>query len=60
VLPVFFHSATNDNVLFRKKAGAVDDGADGRGIISGMTEASKERARAALAGRTGDTDDEDD
>ncbi|KAF8469362.1 hypothetical protein DFH94DRAFT_685318 [Russula ochroleuca] len=43
-----------------KKAGALDqeDGRGGRGP-TGMTESMKERAKEALAGRTGETDDED-
>lgn len=33
---------------------------DGRVGITGMTESMKERAKEALVGRTGETDDEDD
>lgn len=42
----------------RKKAGASEQ--DGRGVATGMTESMKERAKEALVGRTGETDDEDD
>lgn len=43
----------------REKAGASEQ-ADSRGAARGMTESMKERAKKALAGRTGETDDEDD
>lgn len=43
----------------REKAGASEQ-ADSRGAARGMTESMKERAKAALVGRTGETDDEDD
>jgi hypothetical protein len=42
----------------RKKAGASEQ--DDRGAATGMTESMKERAKEALVGRTGETDDEDD
>ena len=49
-----------DNEI-RKKAGASDQvgGGSGSGAM-GMTESMKERAKEALAGRTGETDDDDD
>ena len=45
----------------RKKAGAVErvDGGSVNGL-AGMTDLMKERAKEALLGRTGETDDEDD
>ena len=43
----------------RKKAGASEQ-ADSRGAVTGMSELMKERAKEALMGRTGETDDEDD
>ncbi|KAH9994603.1 hypothetical protein BJV77DRAFT_961322 [Russula vinacea] len=47
--------------MIRKKAGASDQvgGGSGSGAM-GMTESMKERAKEALAGRTGETDDDDD
>jgi len=45
---------------FRKKAGASAQVDSGKGGPAGMTETMKERAMEALAGRTGETDDEDD
>jgi hypothetical protein len=44
----------------RKRAGASEPVDNGMGGIAGMTESMKERAKEALAGRSGDTDDEDD
>jgi hypothetical protein len=41
------------------KAGAPNQVVDGGGA-AGMTDAMKERAKEALAGRTGETNDEDD
>jgi hypothetical protein len=45
----------------RKKAGALEqvDGESSGRRAMGMTPSMKERAREALAGRTGETDDED-
>ena len=42
----------------RKKAGASEQ-ADSRSGATGMTALMKERAKEALAGRTGDTDEDD-
>jgi hypothetical protein len=42
----------------RKKAGALDQ-VDSRSSGGGMTPSMKKRAKDALAGRTGETDDED-
>jgi hypothetical protein len=53
---LYFHTSTN-KLVSRKKAGATDD--TGEGVVSGMTESMRKRAREALAGRTGETDDED-
>jgi hypothetical protein len=44
----------------RKKAGATEVDDVGMSRPKGMTDLMKERAKAALAGRTGETDDEDD
>ena len=44
----------------RKKAGAVRTESNGGSGTAGMTDAMKERAKEALLGRTGDTNDEDD
>ena len=46
----------------RKKAEAldVDDDRDRSGGFAGMSMSMMERAKEALAGRTGETDDEDD
>jgi hypothetical protein len=57
------HSANNPICLLivnkRKKAGALEQ-VEGMGARStGMTNSMKERAKEALAGRTGETDDED-
>jgi len=43
----------------RKKAGALEQLDGGSGSVTGMTTSMKERAKEALAGCTGDTDDED-
>jgi hypothetical protein len=43
----------------RKKAGALDQMNHGTSAARGMTQSMKERAKVALAGRTGETDDED-
>ena len=52
----WFYICANNGI--RKKARALEH--DGRGAATGMTESMKERAKEALAGRTGETDDEDD
>jgi hypothetical protein len=46
----------------RKKAGALEqpDSMSGSVAAVGMTNSMKERAKEALVGRTGETDDEDD
>lgn len=59
-------SHTANNIIYllipnnRKKAGALEQ-VDGRGASgpTGMTNSMKERAKEALEGRTGETDDED-
>jgi len=45
-------------ISLRKKVGASEQ-VDSRGGATGMTELMKERAKEALVGRTGETDDKD-
>jgi hypothetical protein len=48
-------------MTIRKRAGAKErDGEGGSGAVMGMTNSMKERAKEALVGRTGETDDEED
>ena len=46
-------------MAIRKRAGATDQDGVRSGATAGMSNSMKERAKEALAGRTGETDDEE-